>query len=138
MTCDSRRKTHSVARGESPAAQHGPSTSDAVRLLFARRRVMPTPSTRTKNRQHTCSCEVLMDRFDVNYGHKERSSAQLRLEGDGSIYLNDTRGSRYPEKHISATVPFKLFIEEWPRFIQCLAAKAHERAETALDSESGG
>ena len=92
---------------------------------------MPTPSTRTKSLQHTCSCEVVLDRFAVNHGYKERSSMQIRLEADGNVYMQDAQESRYPEKYISATVPFKLFIEEWPRFIERLAAKANEEKELA-------
>jgi hypothetical protein len=75
-----------------------------------------------------------MDRFVVEHGYKERSSVQIRLEGDGTVYLNDTRESRHPDQYITAKVPFKLFAEEWPRFIEFLAAKAHEQNENADSS----
>lgn len=89
---------------------------------------MPTPSVRTISRQHSCQCEVTMDRFVVRYGPRERRSVQIRLEGDGTVYLTDTR----PPNQVTAKVPFHLFAEEWPRFIECMAAKAHEQSGGAL------
>jgi len=99
---------------------------------------MPTPCARTHSREHTCSCEVPMDRFAVNHGYRERSSVQLRLNDDGTVYMCDAEESRYPEKYISATVPFGVFVAAWPRFIQFVASKAHTESDsTGMDYVAG-
>ena len=97
---------------------------------------MPTPCARTHSREHTCSCEVPMDRFAVNHGYRERSSVQLRLNDDGTVYMCDEEESRYP-KYISAKVPFEVFVAEWPRFIQLVAAKAYAESDSTPPVEPG-
>ena len=79
-----------------------------------------------------------MDRFAVSHGYRERSSVQLRLNDDGTVYMCDAEEARYPEKYISATVPFKVFVAEWPRFIQFVAAKAYTESDsTGMDYVAG-
>lgn len=90
---------------------------------------MPTPEIKTVHQEQICQFDVPADIFRVYHGYKDRSSVQVRLESDGTIYLCDHRESRYPDKYVTATVPFSVFVEEWPKFIEFLAAKAVEEAE---------
>jgi hypothetical protein len=97
---------------------------------------MPTPETKTVYQEQQCQFDVPADVFRVWHGYKDRSSVQLRLEKEGQqVYLCDYRESRYPDKCVTATVSFDLFVEEWPKFIEFLAAKEAERAEVKAAEE---
>lgn len=72
--------------------------------------------------------EVPTDKFLVNFGYKDRSSVQIRLEKNGDVYA-----SVFPE-HIScgaatATVPLNMFVEKFREFVHHLAAYHHKEME---------
>lgn len=79
--------------------------------------------------KHDVKHMVPLDRFCVRYGYGTRDSIQIRLQEDGrEVYLSDDSGSRPfgEDRLISATVPFEVFADAWPRFIEHVGAKAFE------------
>lgn len=91
---------------------------------------MPKPESKTVYQTQQCKFDVPADIFKVCHGYKDRSSVQIRLEPDEKIYLCDHRESRYPEQYVTESVPFDLFLQEWPKFICCLTAKMLEISQT--------
>ena len=80
--------------------------------------------------EQQCKFEVPANLFYVSHGYKERDSVQVRLNDDGTVYISESRDSRYPQRTVSAAVPFKLFVEELPRFIEYLESlAANEKGE---------
>jgi len=85
---------------------------------------MPTPSIETIYQEQQCKFDVPADTFQVHHGHKDGSTVTCRLNEDVTVYLGDNNEARYPNKSVSATVPFELFVAEWPRFVEYMRAKA--------------
>jgi len=82
-------------------------------------------ATRSYTFKPTCREEVPADKFMIGFGYKERSSIQIRLEESGEIYA-----SVFPNEGAynarSATVPFKLFVDQFYEFLAHLNAVHHE------------
>ena len=72
------------------------------------------------------SCQVEFEheekRFAAHHGYKQRDTVQIRLEDNGDIYLSDYSDIRYPNRIISVSIPFNIFIKEFPQFIEHLQA----------------
>lgn len=81
-----------------------------------------------------------LNRICIGFGYKDRDSIQMRLEEGGDVYLSDDRSSRPfgQDRILSATVPFEVLAEEWPRFVEFLRSKAAElkEAKTTKDTET--
>ncbi len=83
--------------------------------------------TQTIHQSQRTEYEVQLSQFQVYFGHRDRDSLQMRLEG-GKVYLSDYRDSRATKEkpYISVTVPFELLAKEWVPFIRFLQAKNEE------------
>ena len=83
---------------------------------------MPTAEIKKHFQSQQCEFDVPADKFVVNYGHKNRDSIVIRLEEGEQVYICDFSESRFPDKTVSATIPFSLFAKKLPSFIHHLAA----------------
>lgn len=99
---------------------------------------MPTASMKTIDHSQWCTIRVPTDVFLVDYGYKDRSSVQVRLQPDGQVYLSDDNEAVYPDKIISATVPFELFAREWRQFVRHMAAVLHQDGKGCSSADEGG
>ena len=90
------------------------------------------PSTKRFTFKPTCHEEVPADKFEIKYGYKDESSIQIRFQGEGEVYASVfPNGGAYNAR--SATVPFKLFVDEFYEFLAHLNAKHHEMQEKAKE-----
>ena len=87
---------------------------------------MPTPETKTVYQDQHCKFDVPATRFSVGFGYKDRDCITVEFRDGDMVHLHDVRQSRYPDKWLTATVPFEIFAEEWPRFVEFMATRAAE------------
>ena len=89
---------------------------------------MPVPEISKIHQQQSTSYDVPLRRFYIRFGYEDEDSVQIRLEDNGDVYLCDDRETRPfgQDKTLSATVPFEMLAEEWPRFVTFVRAKAAE------------
>lgn len=84
---------------------------------------MPKATSTTIYQQQQCKFDVPARRFCVEFGYKEGNVITMEFRDGDMVYLGDVRDSRYPDKWLSACVPFKVFAEAWPRFVQFIATQ---------------
>ena len=85
---------------------------------------MPTPETKTVYQEQQCKFDVPATRFSVGFGYKDRDCITVEFRDGDMVHLHDVRQSRYPDKWLTASFSFEIFAEEWPRFVEFMAARA--------------